>query len=323
MSDLAAQERIENKIFLLRGHRVMIDRDLAELYGVETKYLNRQVKRNKERFPKEFMFQLTADEKNELVTIWHRFKTMKHATALPYAFTEHGVSMLASVLNSERAIKISIYIIKTFVKLREFIAIHKELAHKLNELERKTEKHDTDITRIFEVIHSLIGTNHKTLIAPERPFTNKRIFWDAIRSCEEYIYWVDKYFSKVGLELLSQSLDDKKVRRIKILMSIDKTDGKIRELFKDFRKELKNKKIVCELRVITNTKIKSDIHDRWIISKNICFNIPSTDTLARGQYSEIKKTINEPPFNEWWNSSKDIINDWDEIKTKRVASITV
>jgi len=89
-------EQIEQKIFLVRGQKVMIDRDLAELYGVETKYLNRQMKRNIERFPQEFMFQLTREEKNQLVTNWHRFQSMKHSTSLPHVFTEHGVAMLGA-----------------------------------------------------------------------------------------------------------------------------------------------------------------------------------------------------------------------------------
>jgi len=161
VKELILQETIEQRIFLIRGHKVMIDRDLAELYGVETKYLNRQVKRNIERFPEEFMFNLTTEEKNELVTICHRFRTMKHSSALPFAFTEHGVAMLASVLKSERAIKISISIIKAFVKLREIISTHKELAYKLNELERKTEKHDTQIQAIFEAIRQLMTPSEK------------------------------------------------------------------------------------------------------------------------------------------------------------------
>lgn len=150
-------EVIEQRIYLIRGQKVMIDRDLAELYGVETKYLNRQVKRNILRFPPEFMFQLNEDEKNELVTIWHRFSTLKHSTVLPYAFTEHGVAMLASVLKSERAVKISIHIIKTFVKLRQIISSHKELAHKLEQLEWKIEKHDEEIKLIFDAIRQLMA----------------------------------------------------------------------------------------------------------------------------------------------------------------------
>lgn len=140
----------------------MIDRDLARLYGVETKYLNRQVRRNIERFPEEFMFNLTREEKDELVTICHRFKTMKHSSTLPYAFTEHGVAMLASVLKSEKAVKISIVIIKAFVRLRRFLATHKELAHKLSELERKIAKHDEDIQAIFYAIKQL-------MTPPEKP----------------------------------------------------------------------------------------------------------------------------------------------------------
>lgn len=162
MSKIVPYEIIERKIFLLRGKKVMIDRDLAELYQVQTKHLNRQVKRNIERFPEEFMFQLTVEEKNELVTNWHRFRKMKHAPTLPYAFTEHGVAMLASVLKSERAVKISIHIVKTFVRLRELVSTHKELACKLNELESRVERHDKEIKVIFDAIREL-------MMSPEKP----------------------------------------------------------------------------------------------------------------------------------------------------------
>ncbi len=139
----------------------MIDRDLAELYGVETKYLNRQVKRNTDRFPEEFMFRLTKREKGELVTICHRFESMKHSSVLPHAFTEHGVAMLASVLKGKRAVAISIVIIKTFVKLRQMITTHKELASKLTELERKIERHDDEIQAIFNAIRQLMKPPEK------------------------------------------------------------------------------------------------------------------------------------------------------------------
>lgn len=154
--EIIPQETIEQRIFLIRGHKVMIDRDLAELYGVETKYLNRQVRRNVKRFPEEFMFRLNTKEKSELVTICHRFQTMKHSAALPYAFSEHGVAMLSSVLNTERAIKISIIIVKTFIKLREIITTHRELALKLEALERKYSNHDVKIQAIFRTIKELL-----------------------------------------------------------------------------------------------------------------------------------------------------------------------
>lgn len=157
MKNLIQQEEIAKRIFLIRGQKVMLDSDLAELFEVQTKQLNRQVKRNIRRFPSEFMFKLTKQERGELVPNWHQFKVMKHSYALPYAFTEHGVAMLASVLRSDRAIKMSIVIVKTFVKLREIISVHKELAYKLKDLENRIEMHDTDIRDIFEAIRQLMG----------------------------------------------------------------------------------------------------------------------------------------------------------------------
>ena len=149
-------EQIEEIILLIRDQKVILDRDLAKIYGVETKNLNRQVKRNKDRFPKEFMFQLSVREKKELVTKWHRFRSMKHTSSLPYAFTEHGVAMLASVLNSDRAVKMSIYIIKVFIKLRELLMTHKEIVLKLNELEKKFGQHDEKIITIFQAIKQMM-----------------------------------------------------------------------------------------------------------------------------------------------------------------------
>jgi len=164
-TQLVPFDLIEQRIFLLRGQRVMFDRDLAELYGVETKYLNRQVRRNRERFPREFMFQVTTKEKYELVTNWHRFGSLKHSNVLPYAFTEHGVAMLSSVLHGKRAIRINILIIKVFLKLREILASHKKLALRLKELEMRIDKHDETITAIFEAIRQLMTPPEK----PKRP----------------------------------------------------------------------------------------------------------------------------------------------------------
>ncbi len=173
-SDFISQHEIEQRIFIIRGYKVMVDRDLAQLYGVETKYLNRQVRRNQERFPDEFMFQLDAVEKQELVTKCHQFQSMKHSTVLPCVFTEHGVTMLASVLNSERAVKVSICIVKTFVKLREILATHTELARKLEQLERKIEKHDEEIHGIFEAIRQLMASPKPPVAHPESKDDYKR-----------------------------------------------------------------------------------------------------------------------------------------------------
>ena len=154
MKDIISLETIEQKIFLIRGHKVMIDRDLARLYGVETKYLNRQVSRNIERFPEDFMFSLTRAEIMNLSQFVISSK-LKHAPNV-YAFTEQGIAMLSSVLRSKRAIQVNIAIMRAFVKLRKILSTHKELAHKLSQLERKIEKHDVEIKAIFDAIRELM-----------------------------------------------------------------------------------------------------------------------------------------------------------------------
>ena len=152
---LVPLEKIENRILVIRDQKVMLDRDLAELYGVTTKRLNEQVKRNLERFPEDFMFQLDRHEQSELVANCDRFARLKHSTALPYAFTEHGAIMAASVLNSPRAVEVSVYVVRAFVRLRQMLASHKELGRKLAQLERKLATHDTQILALIEAIRQL------------------------------------------------------------------------------------------------------------------------------------------------------------------------
>ena len=160
MSNLIPQEVIENKIYLIRGHKVMLDIDLAKLYDVETKNLNLQVKRNIKRFPEDFMFQLTKEENLRL-----QFATSSYGGRryLPYVFTEQGVAMLSSVLNSERAIEVNIAIMRAFVRLREILLTHKDLAAKIAALELKYEnydmrfsEYDKHIMAIFEAIRKLM-----------------------------------------------------------------------------------------------------------------------------------------------------------------------
>ncbi|OGS21524.1 MAG: DNA-binding protein [Elusimicrobia bacterium RIFOXYA2_FULL_40_6] len=135
-------EQIERKIFIIRGQKVMIDRDLAELYGVQTKVLNQAVKRNIERFPDEFMFNLTWEEakslRSQFVTLEETepLKQGEHIKHLPFAFTEQGIAMLSSVLRSKQAIQVNIAIIKTFVKIRQYLSTHAELRKKVEELEK-------------------------------------------------------------------------------------------------------------------------------------------------------------------------------------------
>ncbi|MFH1867706.1 MAG: ORF6N domain-containing protein [Candidatus Omnitrophota bacterium] len=155
------QEKLEQKIYLIRGQKVMLSTDLADLYRVKAKVLMQAVKRNKERFPSDFMFQLKWSEirvsRSQIVTL----KKGYNIKYLPYAFTEQGVAMLSTVLNSKRAIQVNIAIMRAFVKLRRILSTHKELAHKLDQLERKTERHDTEIRAIFEAIRQLMAPPEK------------------------------------------------------------------------------------------------------------------------------------------------------------------
>ena len=257
------------------------------------------------------MFKLSWTEakslRSQIVTLNNSSRIIsrrgKHIKYLPYAFTEQGVAMLSSVLNSKRAIQVNIGIMRVFVNIRKLVSTNKGILNRLNQLEDKVQSHDKKIRTIFEVIHRPLDTK---MLSPGKPFSNKKAIRDIISSCEKYIYWVDKYFSRVGLDWLSESLNTSKVKNIKILMSSEKTDEKFLSLYKDLEKELKSDGVKCELRVIIDNKLKANIHDRWIISENLCYNTPSTDTVARGQYSEVKRTANFPLFDEWWDKSKNI-----------------
>jgi len=154
MRNVVPSEQIERAILLIRGQKVMLDYDLAKLYGVETKILNQAVKRNIKRFPGDFMFQLdiqeVRDSRSQIVTL-KRGQNIKYR---PYAFTEHGILMLSSVLNSERAVQVNIEIMRAFVRLRQILASHKDLAKKLEELEKK---YDAQFKVVFDAIRELMA----------------------------------------------------------------------------------------------------------------------------------------------------------------------
>jgi|SRR5215475_2143321 len=166
-SQSALAVSVESRILLVRNHKVLLDADLAELYGVPVKQLNQQVKRNKERFPADFMFQLTPAEH---ATLRSQIVTSKPGRGgrryPPYAFTEHGAIMAATVLNSERAVEMSVFVVRAFVRLREMLANNHELAAKIDELERRLDTHDASIQDLIEAI--------KELMAPDPP-TSRRI----------------------------------------------------------------------------------------------------------------------------------------------------
>ncbi len=159
---LVPVEIIQNKIYLIRGRKVMLDRDLAVLYGVATRRLNEQVKRNIKRFPLDFMYQLTEEEmKDWMSQIAISNKEKMGIRRMPYVFTEQGVAMLSSVLNSDRAIDVNIQIMRVFTKLREMMISHKDLARKIEDLERNFTDHDKKIIFIFDAIKRLLTEKEK------------------------------------------------------------------------------------------------------------------------------------------------------------------
>ena len=155
-SIVVAEEAIISKIYLIRGQKVMIDRDLAELYGVETKRLKEQVNRNLNRFPAHFMFELTQEENENLRSQNATLTHGAHSKYLPYAFTEHGVLMLSNVLKSGRAVEMSIKIIDVFVKLREMLLTHKDILLKLEQFEKQAMQNSEDIQMIFTALKELL-----------------------------------------------------------------------------------------------------------------------------------------------------------------------
>ena len=159
--------RIQQRILLIRGQKVIVDADLAEAYGVPTRRLNEQVRRNLARFPDDFMFQLTPEEKAEVIANCDHLENLKFSKAMPLVFTEHGAIMAASVLNSPKAVEVSVFVVRAFVQLREVLAGHKELARKIALLERKRGDHDDQILVLVEAI--------KQLMDPKPPPKTRRI----------------------------------------------------------------------------------------------------------------------------------------------------
>ncbi len=208
---LVAVDNIEPLIKVIRGQQVMLDRDLATLYGVETKRLNEQVKRNMERFPERFRFQLTKEEMNELVTNCDRFNSLKHSTVRSYAFTEQGVAMLSTVLRSETSIRVSIRIMDAFVAMRRFMVTNAEVFQRLStmeyhQLEMQQHLQESD-KRIEEVFRRLDEGNAKP---KQGVFYNGQIYdaytfvSDLIKSAKRRIILIDNYVDETVLTLLDK-----------------------------------------------------------------------------------------------------------------------
>ncbi len=214
-SDLVKSEEIQNRIFTIRNLQVMIDRDLAELYRVSTKALNQAVKRNLERFPEAFRFQLNDNEKFELVTNCDRFKKLKHSTVNPYAFTEQGVAMLSTVLKSETAVKVSIRIMEAFVAMRRFLINNAEIFQRIDTIEKRQLKHEIETNEKFEKVFNALQS--KEIQPKQGIFFDGQIF-DAykfvsglVRKANKNIVLVDNYIDESVLDLFGKKKKNVKV----------------------------------------------------------------------------------------------------------------
>lgn len=167
LKNVDSLERIQQTILLIRGEKVILDTDLAALYEVPTKRLNEQVKRNKDRFPEDFMFRLNAEEKSQVVAKCDHLSKLKFSPTRPYAFTEHGAIMAANVLNSKKAIEMSVLIVRAFVKMREMLGSHAQLVRKLAQVEKKLTLHDKEIIQLFAAL--------RELMAPKAPPKKRQI----------------------------------------------------------------------------------------------------------------------------------------------------
>jgi len=253
---LMDNQKIQDKIYTIRGVQVMIDRDLAFLYEVETKALNQAVKRNEARFPDDFRFQLDDNEKDELVTNCDRFKTLKHSTVNPYAFTEHGVSMLASVLKSDIATKVSLNIIRTFINMRNFLQNNASLFTRLETIEKRQISYEikTD-SKIEFVLNALEDKNKKPT---QGIFYNGQIYDayafvnDLLKSAKNKVILIDNYIDDTIFTLCS------KYPNINFIIYTQSINKQLRLDYQKYKKQYEN----IEL------KETKDFHDRFLIIDN-------------------------------------------------------
>ena len=196
--------RIEERIFTVRGRQIILDRDLAQLYGVETKVLNQAVRRNIERFPGSFMFKLNKEEFEELVTICDRLIPLKHSTVLPFAFTEQGVSMLSAVLRSTTAIQVSIKIMESFVKMRQYITMDSHLFKRMNSLEMRLSDTETQVANIIKTISSINDNPRQGIFFDGQVFDAYAFVAGLVRKAERRIVLIDNYIDDTVLTLLDK-----------------------------------------------------------------------------------------------------------------------
>ncbi len=277
--------QIKDLIFTIRDEKVMIDRDLAFLYGVEVKVLNQAVKRNIKRFPSEFRFQLTDNETSELVTNCDRFKMQKHSNSNPYCFSESGVAMLSSVLRSDIAIDMSIKIMKAFVEMRKFLVANQELFSRLDKVELKqleTIKRLDEADQKFEKVFDYMT---KTKEVSQKVFFDGQIY-DAysllvgiIKRANKSIILIDNFVDTITLDMLS-----KRKKNVKINIYASKKSKLTDTEITKFNKQYGNLTI----------KTIETFHDRFmILDKKECYHIGASIKDAGNKSFAITKVVDD------------------------------
>ena len=203
-SDQLPQVSAENRIFTIRGIQIIIDRDLAEFYGVETKRLNQQANRNRDRFPQRFRFQLSKEEKDELVANCNRFEPLKHSSTRPYAYTEQGVAMLSAVLHTPYAIEISVKIMDAFVVMRNFLASNAQVFQRLDRLEIRQLETDHKIEQVFAKLEEGTDDNQQCIFFEGQVYDAYEFVCNLIKSATKRIVLVDNYVDYTVLTMLDK-----------------------------------------------------------------------------------------------------------------------
>ncbi len=284
------KQDLKEKIYFIRGQKVIIDNDLAKLYEIPTKRLNESVKRNKERFPKDFMFQLTENEKEELVAICDRFKILKHSSSLPFVFTEQGVAMLSGVLNSNKAIKVNIEIMRVFISMRKFIKKNSDLFSKVDSLEKKQIETEKNIKKIFDIIEDKNHLKKQGIFFDGQVFDAYKFTNDILKKAKKSIILIDNYIDESVLILFSE------LKNVKITIYTENFTEKLKLDLNKYNQQYPKIEI--------NTLKKC--HDRFLIidNKEIYFIGASIKDLGKKwfAFSKMNKILITPMLKKCNNS---------------------
>lgn len=280
--NLLVVEKIKNRIFTIRNTQVIIDYDLAEFYEITTKVLNQAVKRNVGRFPEDFMFQLTEIEKNELVTICDRFKTLKHSSSFPYAFTEQGVASLSGVLKSDKAEKINIQVMRAFVSMRRFVQRNAELFLRIDTVERKQLEYqlktDKDFEKVFAAIDDKMIVKKQGVFFDGQIFDAHKFLCDLIKSANQSLILIDNYIDESVLLLFSE------IRNIDVIIYTENITAKLKLDLEKYNQQYSK----IEIRKFNKC------HDRFlIIDRNEIYHIGASIKDLGKKWVAFSKLDNE------------------------------